>query len=194
MLDYQRALWIEIPPHIRKYRNWYGLLASSLYKDDPEIDGPGRASLNGQQAKIQIAEAFIKSIMVKYKSIPKSQGMFVLRDVVDLESGELQDIVIRNITELFWQACINTVNTPNKRYRVCAVGTTGTGKTTSTPILIRMLLKEKRTVVYLPRTEMEDEWYYEFKYNNKTNDIVSKVYPEATKRIDIASLGDSSTY
>ena len=55
--------------------------------------------------------------MADYEAIPKSNGMYVLRNVVDLENGILQHVVvIRILTEKFWQACIDTVGTPNKRY------------------------------------------------------------------------------
>ena len=91
--------------------------------------------------------------MVDYEEIPNSDGMSVLRKVVKLETNVRADIVIRNITKPFWQACIDTVNTPYMRIRVCAVGTPGTGKTAATPILIRMLLDEGHTVVYLLRTK-----------------------------------------
>ena len=47
-------------------------------------------------------------------------------------------------------------------YRVCGVGTPGIGKTTCTPILIRMLLTERHTVVYLVQTVKQSGWYYEF--------------------------------
>ena len=64
-----------------------------------------------------------------------------------------EDVIIRNITEHFWQACIDQVDeyneNDNKRYRVCAVGTPGIGKTASTPILIRRLLSKGHTVVSL---------------------------------------------
>ena len=45
---------------------------------------------------------------------------------------------------------------PEMWYRVAAIGTPGIGKTTATPILIRMLLKQGKTVVYLFRSVKED--------------------------------------
>ena len=37
--------------------------------------------------------------MADYEPIPNSNGMSVLRNVVDLETGERRDVGIRNITE-----------------------------------------------------------------------------------------------
>ena len=122
-----------------------------------------------------------------------SKGMSVLRNVVDLESAELRDVVIRNITEDFWQACIKTVDIPNMRYRVCAIGTPGIGKTAFTPILIRMLLlKGHTTVVYIVRTNDKDGWYYEFKPSSTT--ITVNVYPETLRNSQVDSLLDPMTY
>ena len=48
-----------------------------------------------------------------------------LAQCVDLETEDSpqQEIVIRKITEKFWQACIELVNTLEQRYRVCATET-----------------------------------------------------------------------
>jgi hypothetical protein len=49
---------------------------------------------------------------------------------------------------------IQVAKTPNKRIRVCAVGTAGIGKTLSTAVLIRLLLRKNRTVVYHKRSHV----------------------------------------
>jgi hypothetical protein len=116
-----------------------------------------------------------------------------LRGVLQLETGEARDIVIRKCTEPFWNACISSAEDGGM---VAAIGTPGTGKTTSTAILIRLLLKLRHTVVYLVRTEEKVRWYYEFipaKEANSTR-INVKVYPETTKYTQIASLTDPLTY
>jgi hypothetical protein len=179
------APWIEL----QIFRNACCCLSLSSNKDDTEIC---------KQQKKKIAEDFVQSIMAEYEEIPGSNGMHVLRNVTELEDGRLSDIVIRNITEPFWQACIDMVDESNerKRLRVCAVGTPGIGKTTSIPILIRMLLKEGHTVVYLVRTtEEKTEWYYEFTSNKENNTCTANVYPESAElwyTYDV--LFDSSTY
>ena len=88
----------------------------------------------------------------------EKQYRSVLRNVVNLECGRRQTVVLRKTTEDFWKACMKK-ETPNMRYRVCAVGTPGTGKTTLTPILIRLLLKAGRTVVYHVRTQDKEGWF-----------------------------------
>ena len=53
------------------------------------------------------------------------------------------------------------------RYRVCVVGSSGVGKTTTTCILIRMLLERGKSVVYHIRTTDKSRWVYEFIPNRK---------------------------
>ena len=68
-----------------------------------------------QQETKLLAEKFVESIMKPCEVLPctycqddkKCEGMSVFRDVVDLESGYLKDVVIREITQPFWQACYN---------------------------------------------------------------------------------------
>ena len=45
-------------------------------------------------------------MVVEYEALPDTycSGMSVLRNVVMLETARRADIVIRNITEAFWQA------------------------------------------------------------------------------------------
>jgi hypothetical protein len=79
---------------------------------------------------------------------------------------------------------------------VCAVGTPGIGKSTSTAILIRMLLKKGQTVVYLVRTVKKVGWYYEFiptRGDNSTS-INVNAYPETTRYKEIPSLNDPLNY
>jgi hypothetical protein len=139
------------------------------------------------------AEAFAQSILREPEPIAGSDGMSVLMDIVDLETGEVGNVVLRNITEPFWQACIDKVNTPQMDYRVCAVGSPGIGKTTCTPVLIRMLLKQLNTVVYLIRSVEKTRFYYEF-IPNANGSVATNVYPEKEGRSNIASLNSESTY
>jgi hypothetical protein len=78
-------------------------------------------------------------------------------------------------------------------YRVAAIGTPGIGKTTSTPVLIRMLLEMNKTVVYLVRTLDKSSWYYEF-IPKDGGSIVRSVYTEKMDRSDILSLELRDTY
>ena len=87
--------------------------------------------------QIKRGQDFVESIMKDYEDIPSSNGMKVLRNAMNLETGKSSNVVIRNITEDFWKTVIDTTS----RSRVCTVGTPGIGKTTSTCILIRLLLQ-----------------------------------------------------
>ena len=85
----------------------------SLYRPD-----------NGKQARaLARAKEFVESIMTATIDPISDNGMGVVRKIVNLETGKTINLVLRNITEPFWQACINVVDTP--RYRVAAVGTPG---------------------------------------------------------------------
>jgi len=140
-------------------------------------------------------------MQAKYGRIHQSKGMFVLQSL-QCSASTLEftmDIVVRSIIEKFWQACLDAVDTPYTVYRVVAVGTSGIGKTTSIPILIRMLLKKNRTVVYKFSTPRKEEWYYEFvprsdaAEGNETQ-IDIHVYPEKLESQDIPSLQSRQTY
>ena len=105
------------------------------------------------------------------------------------------NIVLRSIVEPFWQSCIDRVKDvfPNARYRVCAVGTPGIGKTFTTPLLLRMLLLKNSTVVYIRRSVDLDSWYYEFIPTSAGYTV--NVYPEeTTKYRDFPSLEEPSSY
>ena len=157
------------------------------------IRGNDEADNEEKNEAFNRASDFVLSIMnASPDPIRNSDSMTVVRNVFDLETGETRDIILRNITEPFWQACINVVNTP--RLRVAAVGTPGIGKTTSTPWLIRMLLEQKQTVVYLIRTEDKSSWYYEFIPHSNVRKVTINVYPEALTKNTIPSLKCPDTY
>lgn len=150
-----------------------------------------------KQQQQLLALDFFTSIVGEDEKIPAKYctGMSVLRNVIKLETRKRRDIVIRDITVPFWRACIAMVDKPKRRCRVCAIGNPGIGKTTSTPILIRMLIQAKKTVVYLIRTNKVNGWYYEFTPDAKSNDRYTvNVYPEATNIAHIESLKNPLTY
>ena len=90
----------------------------------------------GGTEEMKKGRLFIESIMKPYEEVPNSGNMRVPRDVVSIEGFWKNDVIVRsNITEEFWQKVIDT----SKEYRVCALGISGIGKTTSTGILIRLI-------------------------------------------------------
>lgn len=143
---------------------------------------------------VQLARKFVKSVeKAQLESIDGSDGMFVMKDVVMLETGSTSDVVIRNVTRPFWQACIDEVESGCRR--VCAFGNSGIGKTTCTPCLIQMLLEAKKTVVYHVRTTSKDGWIYEFVPGLADDDsVTTSVYPEQTLLSDIELLNKPDTY
>jgi hypothetical protein len=154
------------------------------------------------EAARQGAHDFVKSIMgQKPEKIPGSDGMSVMRGVVMLERDVALDVVIRKLTRPFWQACIDAVDpprrgrgvSPNQQLRVCVVGTPGIGKTTCTPVLVKMLLERKKTVVYHVRSESGNRFVYEF-IPGPDEGVVANVYPEQNWEWTIQSLMDPATY
>ena len=134
-----------------------------------------------------------------------TQGMMRLwRNIPDLHTGISSNIVLRSTIEPFWQSCIDkveNVDNPHRRYRVCVVGTPGTGKTCTTPLLLRMLLLKGSTVVYIRRSIDRSSWFYEFvptSNNENTNGEIAvtvNVYPEeSTRYYNLPSLRKKSNY
>jgi hypothetical protein len=102
---------------------------------------------------IEKGRLFVKTVMKECEEIPNSNGMKVLRDVALLGGEKLQNVVLRAITEDFWQKVIQATETN----RVCALGTPGIGKSFSTCILIRLLLQAKKNVAYHYRYDNPNE-------------------------------------
>ena len=112
--------------------------------------------------KQALAESFVASLLGREPELVQGGGgMRVLRDVVNMRSDKKETLVLRSCTLPFWQECINVVNTPGTT-RVCAVGSPGIGKSTTTSWLIKVLLEKGKTVVYLDRSPREDGFYVRF--------------------------------
>jgi hypothetical protein len=158
---------------------------------------------------LQLARDFVRSVMA-HEPVPIAgsgggsggdNGMWLMPKVVNLETGRPFDVVIRAVTRPFWQACIDAADQPDVECRVCAIGTSGIGKTACTPYLIKMLLERGTTVVYHVRTHREEGWIFEFIPRPGQVDALggkghvdANVYPEKAGRMNIPSLQDPSTY
>ena len=72
-----------------------GIKAVHLYASDEDADIDDEPAVLPPEKQVikQRAEDFFKSLMADYEPIPDSNGMSVLRNVVDLETGERQDVV-----------------------------------------------------------------------------------------------------
>jgi hypothetical protein len=161
--------------------------------------GVDRSPDSAYTTALTIAKKYVEAIMTnEIEDIPGSHGMRILRNIPNPETNSKpQDIVIRSVTFPFWLACVDAVDTKDARIRVCAVGTPGIGKSTSTALLIRILLSRGRSVVYLIRTEEKDNWYYEFVPHATESGGVSysvQIYPESWKCGNIQSLNLGTTY
>jgi hypothetical protein len=141
------------------------------------------------------AQNFVNSLVnAEYEQIEEIPSMRVLRNLPTLQGrAEKVDIVVRDIVEKYWKACIDKVTTPSQNIRVAAIGTQGIGKTFTTPILMHMLLEKGHTVVYLVKSRDGRGWYYEF-CRNSDGTCAANIYPENTREEDIASLGLESTF
>jgi hypothetical protein len=105
-------------------------------------DQQQRAEQRGraEEAEKTKAKAFADAIMdaANIVEIPDGDGMLVMQNIPDLEAGSVvvpnKNIIIRKVVEAFWKACIACVDeNGDDRWRVCAVGTPGIGKATTTP-------------------------------------------------------------
>jgi hypothetical protein len=142
----------------------------------------------------QRAQDFVDALMDDNAYLPVIGGinMTYLPGLPSLETGWKSPLIVRSITGAFWDACVAINDSPDKSCRVTAIGTPGIGKTTSTPLLIRKLLKEGKTVVYHVRNEEKDGWIYEFVPKGDT--YQARVFPEERGRKYIPSLRLKSTY
>jgi hypothetical protein len=146
------------------------------------------------------AQDFVDALMNDdaYLPVNASIGMTYLPDLPDLEAqkgfemGQKYPVILRNITDAFWDACIEVGDVPGVSFRVAAIGTPGIGKTTSTPLVIRKLLKIGKTVVYHVRSDKGTKWIYEFIPEGDT--YRAEVFPEKSGLEFIPSLRQSSTY
>jgi hypothetical protein len=145
-----------------------------------------------KEARMQ-AQEFVDALMTAdFEPVPNSGGMMYLRDILNLETGRRGPLIVRTMTDAFWDTCIDLVNMPGRNCRVVAVGTPGIGKTASTSILIRKLLKDGHTVVYLIRTAWGVSWFYQFAA--KDGEYKAEVFPEAGGWDSVPSLESHATY
>jgi hypothetical protein len=119
-------------------------------------------------------------------------GLPNLETLEGTEVGQKYPMIIRSITNAFWDSCIEVGDVPGESFRVTAIGTPGIGKTTSTPLLIRKLLKKGKTVVYHVRTENRNKWIYEFVPEGDS--YRADVYTERSDLESVPSLRLRSTY
>jgi hypothetical protein len=167
-----------------------GLTELQADAQNERVKGQKASSLAQHEARIR-AQKFVDAIVDDdaYLNIGDGTNMMYLPSLVDLETGASGPLVLSTITNDFWDACIRRLN---MSYRVAAVGSPGLGKTASTPVLIRKLLKQGNTVVYLIRSIDKENWFYEF--IPEGGRFRAAVYPEKGGRESVPSLDFTSTY
>jgi hypothetical protein len=127
----------------------------------------------------------------KSEMVPNGDNMNVLKGVKDILGGPDINIILRSTTEAFWEACILTAD---QGHRVCAIGSPGIGKSTTTPVLIKLLLGKGVTVVYLKRTRNKSGFYYQFTPNVATGVPDVMLFSEETTDTDIEALKQNTTF
>jgi hypothetical protein len=175
-----------------------GTYISTTAVDEIENEKTRKLLSTKRQKRIEVARLFLESIEQTPDIIADSDGMYVLSEVMFLESEERYPLIIRKNTEPFWDAVIDLVNitkpSGRNKNRVCAVGTPGIGKTRTTPILIRMLLERGKTVIYFLREPAGEGYYYEFiPWAGENNSTAVNAYNEL-QRDSIESLESTETY
>jgi len=152
--------------------------------DDLQLARSFVASFFGKERVPEIVEGFEMSA-----EYPQSPFMRVLHGVANLKTGQKETLVLRPCTEPFWNECIKTVNTPG-RSRVCAVGSPGIGKSTTTAFLIKMLLDRGETVVYLCRSEKERGYYIKMTPSADLTSVDIQLFPETTNERFVINKND----
>lgn len=105
---------------------------------------------------------------------------------VCLLSGSVKNIIISTDIHQFWKRCISSCT---GRFRVCATGSPGVGKSTTMMYLIYLLLFEfEKRVVYVMRTTVGESgeregFYYEWEIENGV--VTTNVHPETLSVEDV---------
>jgi hypothetical protein len=146
--------------------------------------------------KLKIAKDFVdKLIHTKLDdALPRVQPNHEMRVIADLPvlgGPAKMDLVIREVNKFLWLQALALADPGKEDLRICIFGTPGVGKSASIPHLIRFILQQNRSVVYLMRDKERLSWYYEFIPTNDENMPYNcSVYPESTHPYDIACLKD----
>lgn len=117
------------------------------------------------------------------KVLEGSSDVRYLEDIPMLVSGAKKTIVLTDKVEQFWQACFEK----SKARRVCAVGSPGAGKSITMVYFIRILLENKKKVVYLNKTPGELSHHYVWEEGEDGN-YTTAIYEEASPIIEVIKL------
>lgn len=100
-------------------------------------------------------EAFIQSIVEPPQNF--HDGLQCFKDVVSLENGSTQNIIVADEIEVFWSQCVDIVT--KEKLQICASGSPGVGKSTAVMCLIHFLVLNLIRVVCLTRSADESSFH-----------------------------------
>jgi hypothetical protein len=109
------------------------------------------------------AQDFVNILKKNDAYIPHhdSDGMMCLPNLPNLETGRTKPMIIRSITNVFWDACIAAVDIPSdETLHVGCRRNAWNWHAASTPILIRKLLQLGKAVVYRFRDSENRSWFH----------------------------------
>jgi hypothetical protein len=168
-----------------------------LLLSPPDTDGLLAPAYDETTALLR-GQTLVDHLMsARMETVAGETRMTVIRNM-PTPDGEQFDLVVRECTVPFWQACISAVEWPNCNFRVCAIGSPGIGKTTSTFVLLRMLLQQRRRVVYHVCRPLANGYMYEFRcratYDQPSSPpYICEVHSEASLW-EIQSLRERGTF
>lgn len=120
----------------------------------------------------------------------------VMNAVPDPYTGEAQNVVIRHEDHSFWHGELKELaQVGNAPTRMTVVGTPGIGKSTTVSYAIRLVLSQRKRVVYLHRTLEREAYYIEFIPSEDQNGKVEiELHSEKLSPTQIPSLSQKDTY
>ena len=141
-------------------------------------------------------KAYHDAIMADLHTSASPEILGVMKNVPNPYTSKHQNIIVRNDDDVFWSNCILELDGGITRRRMAVIGTPGIGKSTSISHLIRLLLTQNKTVVYLLRSEEQLRHYIEFspKNDNGTVEMQITLFPESESPKAITSLRKEATY
>jgi hypothetical protein len=141
------------------------------------------------------AVAFLDAIMTNLAPSQHQEIHGVMKSVPDPFSGVARNVIIRGPDLAFWNQLLSGLAAPNGRKRVTAVGTPGIGKSTTASFAIRLLLQQRKTVVYIHRTTDASGYYIQFiPSEDEEGKFHVELIPETTSPTDIDSLSVAESY
>jgi hypothetical protein len=154
-----------------------------------------KSRINPTAERTAKAVAFLDAIMTNLAPSQHQVIHGVMKSVPDPFSGIARNVIIRGSDLAFWNELLGGLSAPNGFKRVTAVGTPGIGKSTTASFAIRLLLEQRKTVVYINRTTDASGYYIQFiPSEDEEGKFHVELIPETTSPTNIDSLSDAESY